>query len=71
MTYLAFSIIWSIGANLHDDSRLRFSAAFKSEITQIMPEFPDGDIYEYGIDPTTHKFEPWSEQVPGFEFNPN
>jgi len=50
MTYLVFSIIWSLGANLHDNSRKTFSQAFRQEVMQIMPEFPDGDIYEYGID---------------------
>lgn len=35
-----------------------------------MPEFPDGDVYEYGIDAMTHKFEPWIEQIPNFEFDP-
>ena len=61
LTYLVFSLIWSIGANLHDNSRKIFSIAFKNEIVKIMPEFPDGDIYEYGIDQSTHKFEPWME----------
>jgi len=35
-----------------------------------MPEFPDKDIYEQGIDMQNHKFEPWSEQIPNFEFDP-
>mmetsp|Transcript_9795 Transcript_9795/g.9586 ORF Transcript_9795/g.9586 Transcript_9795/m.9586 type:complete len:148 (+) Transcript_9795:514-957(+) len=35
-----------------------------------MPEFPEGDIFDYGIDQTTHKFEPWVDQVPQFEFDP-
>ena len=69
MTYLVFSVIWSLGANLHDNSRKRFSQAFKQEIAALMPEFPDGDIYEYGIDSSTHKFEPWVEQIPTFEFD--
>jgi len=56
-----FSLIWSLGANLHDNSRKIFSSAFKNEIVKLMPEFPDGDIFEYGIDQSTHKFEPWME----------
>ena len=36
-----------------------------------MHEFPDGDIYDYGIDATTHRFDPWTEQIPMFEFDPN
>lgn len=29
LTYLAFSLIWSLGANLHDASRKKFSQVFK------------------------------------------
>jgi dynein heavy chain len=60
LTYVVFSLIWSIGGNLHDSSRRKFSDAFKAEILPIMPEFPDGDIYEYGID-SMNKFAPWTE----------
>jgi dynein heavy chain len=35
-----------------------------------MPEFPEGDIYDYGIDTSMHKFEPWVDQVPSFDFDP-
>jgi hypothetical protein len=31
-----------------------------------MHEFPDGDIYDYGIDQTYHKFDPWKEQIQQF-----
>jgi dynein heavy chain len=60
MTYVVFSLIWSLGANLHDSSRKRFSEALKSEIMPVMPEFPDGDVYDYGIDSMV-KFAPWTE----------
>lgn len=70
MTYLVFSLIWSLGANLHDSSRKIFSSYFRSEVQQIMPEFPEGDIYEQGIDVTTHRFEPWIEQIPEFDYDP-
>lgn len=60
MTYIVFSLIWSLGGNIHDSSRKKFSDAIKQEIFQIMPEFPDGDVFEYGIDSMT-KFAPWTE----------
>ena len=69
MTYVVFSLIWSLGANLHDSSRKRFSEALKSEIMPVMPEFPDGDVYDYGIDSMV-KFAPWTEQIPDFHFDP-
>jgi dynein heavy chain len=69
LTYVVFSLIWSLGANLHDSSRKKFSDAFKNEISGIMPEFPDGEIYDYGID-SMNKFEPWTEQIPDFTFDP-
>jgi dynein heavy chain len=69
LTYVVFSLIWSLGANLHDSSRKKFSDTFKNEISGIMPEFPDGEIYDYGID-SMNKFEPWTEQIPDFTFDP-
>jgi dynein heavy chain len=69
LTYIAFSLIWSLGANLHDSSRKKFSETIKAEILNILPEFPDGDVYDYGIDSMT-KFAPWTEQIPDFTFDP-
>ena len=31
-TYVAFSVIWSLGANLHDSSRIIFGSYLKNEI---------------------------------------
>lgn len=69
MTYIVFSIIWSLGGNLHDSSRRKFSDALKVEIMKIMPEFPDGDVFDYGID-SMCKFAPWSESIPDFQYDP-
>ena len=38
-------------------------------IKKKFPEFPDGDVYEFGIDRELHKLEPWSEQVPQFHYD--
>lgn len=69
-TYLSFSIIWSLGANLHDTSRPVFGEFLRTQMRQSLPEFPDGDVFEYGIEPNTHTLQPWSEQIPSFQYNP-
>lgn len=53
-TYTAFCIIWSLGANLHDTSRALFGENLRNQIRPHFPEFPDGDVYEFGINPMTH-----------------
>jgi dynein heavy chain len=47
--YVAFSIIWSIGANLHDKDRAVFGEHLRGQIKQYIPDFPDGDVYEQGL----------------------
>jgi dynein heavy chain len=44
---------------------------FKGEMQKFMPDFPEGDIYEYGIDQESHRFEPWTDQVPNFQYDAN
>jgi dynein heavy chain len=35
------------------------------------PEFPDGNtIYDFGIDKELHRLEPWDNQKPDFQFDP-
>jgi dynein heavy chain len=66
MTYVSFSLIWSLGANVHDSSRGKFGENFKLQIRKKFPEFPDGDVYEFGIDKDLHRLEPWDNQKPDF-----
>ena len=61
MTYLCFSIIWSLGANLHDSSRQGFIETIRAQLKKRFNDFPDGDVYEYGIDPELHKLELWTD----------
>ena len=61
MTYLSFSLIWSVCANLHDSCRKLFNRYFRAEIQSIMPDFPEGDIYDFGIDLGMHRFQHWDE----------
>ena len=49
-TYLCFSVVWSLGANLHDSSRLPFAQHMHGVLKPRFADLPDGDVYEYGID---------------------
>jgi dynein heavy chain, axonemal len=69
-TYVSFSIIWSLGANLHDSSRPIFGEFFKGQIRQYFPEFPDGDVFEFGLNHNNHCLQPFNEQIPHFQYNP-
>jgi len=71
MTYVSFSIVWSLGANLHDKSRSNFGDIIRSTLKKKFPEFPDGDVFEFGIDKELHKLEPWTEQIPQFHYDNN
>lgn len=69
LTYICFSIIWSLGANLHDNSRKQYNDSIKPLFKKIFSEFPDGNIYDYGINLEEHRFEPWVDQVPAYIYN--
>ena len=61
LTYLSFSLIWSLGANIQDDSRSNFADELRPLIKKKFMDFPDkGDVYDFGIDPENHKLEPSS-----------
>lgn len=47
--YVAFAIMWSLGANLHDDSKGYFNTQFKLEVQKHMSELPNGDVFDYGL----------------------
>jgi hypothetical protein len=54
-TYVTFSIIWSLGANLHDTSRKKFSTFLQMQIKPYFPELPDNmDVYEFGVNASHH-----------------
>jgi dynein heavy chain len=60
-TYVSFAIVWSLGANLHDTSRPMFSEFARGQIRNHFDEFPDGDVYEFGINPATHSLQGWTD----------
>lgn len=55
--YVAFSMIWSVGANIYDSDRNKFNVYFRQQVSQYNTDFiMESDIYEQGIDAKTHKF---------------
>lgn len=62
--YIAFSVIWSLGANIHDDDRNKFGVYFKQVVQNYEHDLlSDADCYDQGINPHTHKFQKWEEQI--------
>lgn len=60
-TYLCFAVVWSIGANLHDDSRQSFNVMIKMQLKKLIDHLPEMDVYELGINKELHDFQPWKE----------
>lgn len=52
------------------DYRVEFSKWWTTEFKHI--KFPSqGTVFDYFLDPNTHKWLPWSEKVPKFELDPD
>jgi len=41
LTYLSFSLIWSLGANIEDNSRANFASEIRPLIKRKFMEFPE------------------------------
>lgn len=51
------------------DYRVEFSKWWTTEFKTI--KFPSqGTVFDYFLDPQTHKWTPWTEKVPKFELDP-
>ena len=62
--YVAFSVVWSIGANVHHEDRSKFAFHMSTELNNHENDFlREIDVYEQGIDPRSHKFQKWEEQI--------
>jgi len=65
-----FSFVWSIGANLDDNSRVRFSKWARLHIQTIYPEYPStGEVYDYCVNTQYRKFANWSERIETFVYD--
>jgi dynein heavy chain len=62
-----FSIIWSLGASVTDESRKKFDMFLR----ELEGQFPSKDtVYEYSVDKTTKSWVPWDNAlVSGWRYN--
>ena len=61
-TYI-YSCVWSLGAALFGDARVKFDTFLKRIAREALP---DGLLYEYFYDLNVHKWEKWQSQVPAY-----
>ncbi|EQC26205.1 hypothetical protein SDRG_15942 [Saprolegnia diclina VS20] len=67
-----FSLIWSLGASMSQDTLEPFDAFFRSllESAGIAAHIPShGLVFDYYVDLANKRFSPWSEIVPEFKYN--
>lgn len=67
--WFLFSLIWSLGGSLTDDSRKRFDMFLR----EIEGQFPSKDtVYEYYVDKQNKAWAPWEDKLPsGWRYSPN
>lgn len=69
MVYI-FSFIWSAGANLHDDSRKKFSIEVKQNIFKYFNGFPYNDeVYDFFPNFKEKKFVKWDEMITPYKYD--
>jgi dynein heavy chain len=69
--YCAMSAVWSLGANLHDNSRKKFIDFIRPKLKKFCEDIPgDCDLYMTYIDDAAVKFGQLSELVPVFNYDP-
>lgn len=69
---LIFAFIWSVGGNVHDSTRSRFSQTMKQRFLKITAGFPfEGDVFDYYVNFEKKEFRPWSELITEFKYSVN
>jgi dynein heavy chain, axonemal len=66
--WFLFSVIWSLGGSLTDESRKRFDMFLR----EIEGQFPSKDtVYEYYVDKQNKTWASWEDKLPsGWRYNP-
>eukprot|EP00960_Hanusia_phi_P050219 760078-Hanusia_phi.AAC.2 len=68
--YFVFAYIWTLGANLHDNSIQKFDAFARQTIGKVISDFPtEKSVFDWKIDESTGSFVPWSSLIPKFEYD--
>eukprot|EP00930_Biecheleria_cincta_P008309 TRINITY_DN10972_c0_g3_i1.p1 TRINITY_DN10972_c0_g3~~TRINITY_DN10972_c0_g3_i1.p1 ORF type:complete len:4176 (-),score=874.55 TRINITY_DN10972_c0_g3_i1:69-11708(-) len=69
--YTAMSAVWSLGANLHENSRKQFISRLRPRLQLFCPDIPDGgDLYMMCVNDEECKVIQLAEVVPDFEYDP-
>ncbi|KAJ9437970.1 Dynein-1-beta heavy chain [Diplonema papillatum] len=63
-----FSLVWSIGGSLRDESRPLFDVGFARDLDSSFPS--SGTTYDYFVDLRTHQWRNWDEKVSAFTAPP-
>lgn len=69
--HLCFALIWSIGGNLEDKSRMKYSHFLKSLCTKLKIysySTENDSVYDYGVEKATFTFSHWSEKIESFKY---
>jgi len=70
--YFAFSLIWSVGANIEDKSRRGFSKYLKDFIQKLGVQMdPSCEVYDVFVNNETTTFQKWADKKETFKYSPN
>eukprot|EP01060_Flectonema_neradi_P032219 TRINITY_DN5085_c1_g2_i2.p1 TRINITY_DN5085_c1_g2~~TRINITY_DN5085_c1_g2_i2.p1 ORF type:complete len:4162 (+),score=927.24 TRINITY_DN5085_c1_g2_i2:1218-12488(+) len=67
--YFVMSLIWSIGGNVSDSTREKFSSSIRPIIESVCDYFPKDEtqsVYSYCVHKRSASFVPWEHKVPDF-----
>lgn len=65
-----WSTLWSIGSNFMEASRILLERHFRSVIEGLeFSELPEGNLYEYRVDPEKRVWEKWETIIPPFVYS--
>lgn len=68
--YCAQCAVWSLGANLHENSRKKFIGFLRPRLQRFCPDVPaDGDLYTYSVSDDDNQFIELATLVPDFKFD--
>jgi hypothetical protein len=70
--FVLYSLFWSLGGNLHDNSRTKFQNFVKPKLKTFCPDFPEhDDLYQLAVDCDACQFVRVQEIVPDFTYDPD
>eukprot|EP01063_Lacrimia_lanifica_P030850 TRINITY_DN4987_c0_g2_i1.p1 TRINITY_DN4987_c0_g2~~TRINITY_DN4987_c0_g2_i1.p1 ORF type:complete len:2545 (+),score=1014.20 TRINITY_DN4987_c0_g2_i1:819-7637(+) len=68
--YFVMAVVWSLGGNVSDATRQKFSEQVRPLLQEICPKFPsEGSVYDYCIHKQSATFVSWEYKVPEFIYD--